>query len=218
MGKIINTATWLEKKWKQARDSWASQKRVSPGNPQQQGFTWFPKTTAMRIALVVLLAVTYCDKRNEDRVYVTLWGFFLITSLRYGWLLLTKTPRPDLRRDWWHNPGIISVVACLFISYAGLNADRERMRNSQRGSSTTSETGEELDARLRRNFERAMGETTSGSSTPNYGRGSVRCRRCGSTGTITTVSGYTIVCPDCSGRGGRDANGGVPQAFPKYEQ
>lgn len=226
MGKIIDAATWLEKRWKQARDRWESQKNATSGGSQERQFTWRPKTLALRIALGILLATTYFQSAGQSPGFTTLGVFFLIASLRYGWFLLNQSSMPDLRRDWWRNPGAVSVAACVLI-YALVHSGPERMGSSERGkssefspsySSSNTNSSSDEDARLRRNFERAMGESTSGSNSAGYGRESVHCRRCGSMGTVTTGSGHTIVCPDCGGRGGRDSNGGIPKAFPKYGQ
>ena len=226
MGKMIDAATWLEKMWKEVRERWKAQKSFNAGSSHQKQFTWLPKAMAMRIALAVLLATTYFQSAGQSPGFTTLGGFFLITSLRYCWFFLTQSPMPDLRRDWWRNPGAVSVAACVLI-YALVHSGPERMGSSERGkssesspsySSSNTSSGSDEDARLLRNFERAMGESTSGSNSAGYGRESVRCKRCGSTGTTTTASGYTIVCPDCGGKGGRDSNGGIPKAFPKYGQ
>lgn len=137
MGKIIDAATWWEKKWKQARDRWEAQKNASPGGSQQQQFTWLPKAMLMRMALAFLLAATYYQSLGHNAVMTAVWGFFLITSLRYGWFLLTQTPRPVLRRDWWRNPGVVSVAACVLI-YAFVHLGPERIGSSERGRSSES--------------------------------------------------------------------------------
>jgi hypothetical protein len=192
----------------------------------QKEFTWLPKAKEARIVLAIFLGSIYFDKTTQNAGFTTLGGFFLIALLRYGWFLLNQSPMPDLRRDWWRNPGSVSVGACVLI-YAFVHSGAEQTGSPERGrssessssysSSNTSSSSDE-DARLLRNIERAMGEgARSRSSNPGYG-GAVHCKRCGSSGTTTTASGYTIVCPDCGGRGGRDANGAIPRAFEKYGQ
>jgi hypothetical protein len=228
MGKIIDAATWLEKRWKQARDRWESQKNATSGGSQERQFTWLPKALALRIALGILLATTYFQSAGQSPGFTTLGGFFLIASLRYGWFLLNQSPMPDLRRDWWRNPGSVSVGACVLI-YAFVHSGAEQTGNPERGrtsessssysSSNTSSSSDE-DARLLRNIERAMREgPTSRNDRPTYQFPNVgSCSSCGRRGTITTASGYTIACPDCGGRGYRTDGGGTPKTFPKYGQ